>query len=178
MESHTLDLEHLGPEPCQHLLKRRARGGICQRYLRWRGQTEAFRQTEALQFARRTFREVVHNEDALWNLKRRQARRGKLANITVSGQRVRMQYDRHRYFLTQPRMGHRKGHRLGYGGMVHQHVVHFLRSNFFSTTIDGFLHPASDEQVAISIQVPLVTRPEPASRAGALVGRSSLVVAL
>src|SRR5882724_8009782 len=177
MESHTLDLDHLGPEPCQHLLKRRARGGTCQRYLRWRGQTEAFRQTEALQFARRAFREVVHNEDALWNLKRRQARRGKLANITVSGQRVRMQYDRHRYFLTQPRMGHRKGHRLGYGGMVHQHVVHFLRSNFFSTTVDDFLDTTSDEEITLNIHISLVTRPEPARREGVAVG-CSVVIAL
>ena len=74
-------------------------------------------------------------------------------------------------------MGHRKGHSLGYGGMVQQHVVHFLRDNFFSTTVDGFLNTTGDEEVTSSIHIPLATRPEPALGEGILVGRS-VVVAL
>ena len=75
-------------------------------------------------------------------------------------------------------MGHRKGHSLGYGGMsAEQHVVHFLRGNFFSTTVDGFFNTTGDEEVTSSIHIPLVTRPEPALGAGVLVGRS-VVVAL
>ena len=84
METHTLDIEHLGPEPCQHLLQRRARGRTCRRYLRGRGQTESLRQAKALQFARRACREVIDNKDTLWDLKRRQARRDKLAQVAVS----------------------------------------------------------------------------------------------
>ena len=174
MDVYTLDIEHLGPEPCQNLLQRCARAGACwrRRYLHGRGQSELLRQTAALQFARRAARQVVHNHDLLWDLKRRQVRRGKLANIPVSRQRVRMQHDRCRHCLAQPRMGHRKGYSLGYGGMVHQHVVHFVRSNFFSTTVDDFLDTTGDEEITLNIHISLVTRPEPARREGVAVGRS------
>jgi hypothetical protein len=133
------------------------------------------RQAEALQFARRASRQIIDNKDTLWDLKRRQARRGKLAQIAVSRYCVWAQHDRRRHLLPQPRVGHRKGHGLGYGGIVHQHVVHFLWSNFFSTTIDDFLHTTGDEEIPRSIHIPLVTRPEPVRRGGVAVGRSVAV---
>jgi hypothetical protein len=61
--------------------------------------------------------------------------------------------------------------------MLHKHVVHFLRGNFFTTTIDELLRTASDEQVAIRIEVPLVAGPEPPMRKGLSRGREIIVVA-
>src|SRR5262245_35338201 len=75
-------------------------------------------------------------------------------------------------------MRHGKGHGLGHSGMAHQHIVHFLRRNFFSTTVDDVLDTAGDEEVSLGIPIPLVTCPEPASREDALIGRGGVVVAL
>src|SRR5215831_449477 len=100
MKAHTLDIEYLGPEPCQYLLQRRARSSVERRYPRGRCQTEVLRQTAALQFPRRASRQVVHNKDALWDFKRRQVGRDKLANVVVRRYSPWVQHDRRRHFLT------------------------------------------------------------------------------
>ena len=110
------------------------------------------------------------------NVVRRTSWRLTMARRLYSRAATRRAPRRHTASSKLERMGHRKGHSLGYGGMVQQHVVHFLRGNFFSTTVDGFLNTTGDEEVTSSIHIPLVTRPEPALGAGVLVGRSVVVV--
>src|SRR5215471_6191148 len=61
--------------------------------------------------------------------------------------------------------------------MAHQHIVHFLRRNFFSTTVNDFLDTTDDEEISLGIAIPLVTCPEPAIREDALIGRGVVVVA-
>src|SRR5262245_17830622 len=172
-----LDSDHCGPEPPENLLQQHARGDTLRPDPLGRRQTELLRQITALQFARRTLRKLVDNHDALWDLKRCQVRRGKLANVMVSSYSMRVQHDRRCHFLAQPRMGHGKGYSLGYGGMIQKHVVHFLRCNFFSTTIDELLRTAGDKQIAIRIEVPLVAGPEPSMHKGMSRGRGIIVVA-
>ena len=47
--------------------------------------------------------------------------------------------------LPQARVGHCKSHRLGHRRMLHEYIVHFLRGNFFSATVDDLLDTARNE---------------------------------
>ena len=49
----------------------------------------------------------------------------------------------------------------GHGGMLDQYVVHFLRRQCLPAAVDDLFETAGDEQIAVSVDVPLVTRPEP-----------------
>src|SRR5215471_13580489 len=75
-------------------------------------------------------------------------------------------------------MGHREACCLGYCRMPHKHVVHFLRHDFFSATINKLLETARDKQISISIHKPLVARPEPAMGESTLVSRRIIVIIL
>ena len=137
-------------------------------------QAELLRQTTTLQFARRAFRDVLDDEHLTRDLKSSQARCDELAYVTGVADSILMQHHGRSDILAQSGMGHGKGHRLGHGRMLHEHVVHFLWGNFFPATVDDLLEAASDEQIAIGIQKPLVTRPEPAMRKGLLLAAGSL----
>ena len=62
--------------------------------------------------------------------------------------------------------------------MVHEHIVHFLRGNFFPAAIDHLLDAAGDEHVAGTIHKPLVTGPKPPMREGMLVRQWIVVIPL
>ena len=62
--------------------------------------------------------------------------------------------------------------------MLHEHAIHFLQGNFFSATVDNFLETAGNEEVAITIQEPLVTCPKPTICKGAGVGCRIVFIAL
>src|SRR5262249_17359006 len=73
--------------------------------------------------------------------------------------------------LAQASMRHCKSHRLGHRRMLHEDSLHFLRCDFFPTTINDLLKAPRDEQIAISIEISLITRSKPTMRESVLVGR-------
>src|SRR5262245_42124377 len=88
------------------------------------------------------------------------------------------QYHGRSNVLTQPAMGYCKGHSFRHRRMAEEHAVDFLRRNFFPTAINDLLDTAGEEQVAIGIQIPSISRPEPAMRESAPVCHEVVFIAL
>jgi hypothetical protein len=62
--------------------------------------------------------------------------------------------------------------------MTHEHIIYFLRGNLFPAPVDDLLDTARKIQVAIGIQIPGVTRPEPAMRESTAMRHWVVLVAL
>ena len=57
-------------------------------------------------------------------------------------------------------------------------LVHFAGRDLFASAVDDFFQSAGDKKIAISIQVALVSRPQPAIGEGLLIGSRIIFVAL
>src|SRR6266699_2369971 len=75
-------------------------------------------------------------------------------------------------------MGHSKGYCLGHSRVIHEDGFDFLRRYFFPTTINDLLKASSKKQIAVSIEIPLVARSEPAMRESVLIRRGIIRVTL
>ena len=74
-------------------------------------------------------------------------------------------------------MRNRKGYCLSYGRMLEEDLIDLARSNLFPAAVDDLLDTAREEQVAIGVQIPGITRPEPTMCECTAVGRWVVLVA-
>src|SRR5207249_11590335 len=80
--------------------------------------------------------------------------------------------------LAKDRVWDREGCNLGDSRMFHDDLVHFAGRDLFASAVDDFFQSAGDKKIAISIQVALVSRPQPAIGEGLLIGSRIIFVAL
>ena len=87
-----------------------------------------------------------------------------MANRRMAARRrcsVWAQHDSRRNVLTKRSVGDGEGYGLCNSGMVQQHLVDFLRGDFFAATIDDLACAAHEEQVPIVVEVTKISCREP-----------------
>src|SRR5713226_4057603 len=55
-----------------------------------------------------------------------------------------------------------KSNCLGNRRVLHEHLIYLLGRNLFSAPVNELLKPSRKEKVTVCVQIPLISRPEPA----------------
>ena len=134
-------------------------------------------QADPLHFAGRALWDFPDDEDPARDLEVGDAPDGELTNVFRRRYGVGAQHDRRCDLLAQRGVRDGKGYGLRHRRVLEEHVVDFLRGDFFPAAIDDLLAAAHEKQVTVVIEKAVVSGLEPIARKRGLVRLRGAVVA-
>src|SRR5439155_999148 len=120
------------------------------------------RETDALQLAGGTARQLGDEDDLVRDLVMREVLLRVVAELALGGRLALLEHHRRRHLLAQLVVRNSKSKRELDGGVVHQDDIHLQRRYLLSSPVDHLLQAAADAEISLSVQRALVPGAEPA----------------
>ena len=160
-----LDPEKLGPEVAQLLLEvrpgRRVGRPSCVAPAE-RRKPQPVGEADALHLAGGPLGQLVQEHDGRGDLVRREPRRCEVPELLRASHGAVARDHRSRNGLAEPRMRLREDDCVRNGVVTEQRLLHLSRRDLLAAAVDDLLEASAQEEIAVVVEIALVSRAEPA----------------